>query len=87
MKRRRALFSNSRISFDRANIEVPDEDRVKYWMQWNRGSLVKVFVNPNNPAEAVLLPAPRRERSSHYRAVVLAGVLLIVVGTCLEVYV
>ena len=80
-------FINNRISFDRANVEVPDEGQAKYWKEWNRGSAVNVFVNPNKPTETVLLPAPRRERSRHYRTVVLAGVLLIVVGACLEVYV
>lgn len=80
-------FNNNRISFDRANVEVLDEGQPGYWKEWNRGNPVKVLVNPNNPTEAVLLPGPRRERRHHYRAVVLAGALLIVVGTCLEVYV
>jgi len=80
-------FNNNRISFDCANVEVPDEGQAGYWKEWNCGSPVNVFVNPNNPTETVLLPAPRRERSRHYRTVVLAGVLLIVVGACLEVYV
>lgn len=71
------------VSFERRNVMVEAGSSDRYWSEWVAGRTVDVFVNPEEPTDAVLIPDLRPQRKSHYYALVLAGILLSAMGVLL----
>lgn len=55
--------------------KIPDSE--KFWHTWVKGTNVTAYVNPKDPSDAVLVPQLPKKRKSHYVALVVSGVLLL----------
>lgn len=80
-------YRGSRVTFEKRNEIVPVGGEDIYWAKWKPGEKVEVYVNPEDPAEAVLMPQLRPSCKSHYRSLVAAGILLIGLGGMVHAYV
>ena len=59
--------------------ENPESDNL-FWSKWSLGKTYPVYVNPANPQQAVLYRGLLPNRKSHYLALSIVGVLLIIIG-------
>jgi len=54
------------------------------WESWKNNSIIEIFYNHKQPAESVVIRSLLPKRRSHYLALTTTGVLLVIIGTLLE---
>ena len=75
-----AQYVGEKVSLEKRNELIPGDNTDSYWDKWGPGENVVVYFNPLAPSESVLIPYLQSWRKSHYIALIVAGVLLMVVG-------
>ncbi len=73
-------YINSLVSFEIENITKRKGSNEVFWGNWKKGNNVDIYFNPVNHSESVIIPNMLPHRRSHYLAIIISGVLLIVIG-------
>ena len=66
-------YNSNQVALILRDIYERNDSRAHPWDEWKKGGKVKVFVNPDEPAKAVLLAQMSQERWSAYFVMLLGG--------------
>lgn len=85
-------YESTIVSNNIENIWVPEVNEMgdktpeidKFWMPWKKGDKIEIFVNPNNPKEAVIFKHLTEKYKSHNAALIVSGVILAIVWFVLK---
>ena len=82
-----AHYKSNQYAFDHKSIWSTEQELVeKVIKELESNETINVFVNPNNPKEAVLNRQVSANRLSHYWALLASGCILFVIGIFLSIY-
>lgn len=81
------VYDSDRVAFEISTMWVPEVDNWgtpnseehKFWCSISKGSVIDVFVNPQEPTESVVFNALNNNRLSHHSALVVGGVFCVVI--------
>lgn len=80
------LYVSNTVGHGIENYWVPEYDdsgwknknEVKFWNSWKKNTMIQIFVNPNNPRISVIVNKLKSNRKSHYLAIFVSGILLLI---------
>jgi len=73
-------YTGSAISIEDRTLKVNSESKAYPWPNFTLNQKCTVYINPDNPSDAVLINTILPYRISHYAALSITGVLLMLIG-------
>jgi hypothetical protein len=78
-------MSSNCVSFDKKAVIFYDQNDAKNFLDKIISDSV-AFVDPHNPEKSLLTRYVRKERKSHYRMLIVAGLLLVILGVLFLIF-
>ncbi|WP_439651641.1 DUF3592 domain-containing protein [Porticoccus litoralis] len=73
-------YTGSTISIEDRTLKVNSESKTFPWPDFTLNQKCTVYINPANPSDTVLVNKILPYRISHYAALTITGVLLMLIG-------